>query len=134
MSKILDWFKRKWISIIISITIVSLIVFIVRSSFKIHNKITKSEETNLECDSVKTRVLNIVLAIIIIFLTVVSIPSYVNKISTKLKQYKELKNKNYDSDKLDRQDDSDKLDKQDELDKLDKQDELDKLDKSDFKL
>lgn len=116
MSKILDWLKRKWISIIISITVVSLIVFIVRSSFKIHNKITKSEETNLECDSVKTKVLNIVLAIIIIFLTVVSIPSYVDKISSKLKQYKELKNKNY------------------ELDKLDRQDELDELDKSDIKL
>ena len=98
MSKILDWLKRKWISIIISIAVVSLIVFIVRSSFKIHNKITKSEETNLECDSVKIRILNIVLTILIIFITIFSIPTYINKISTKLKEYKELKNKKYDSD------------------------------------
>lgn len=76
------WFKYKFLYITISIAVVSLIVFIVRTAFKINSKLDKTTE-NLECDSTKFKILNIVLTILIIFITIFTLPKYFEKIYKK---------------------------------------------------
>lgn len=82
--KIKSWITGKVASIIFSITIISMVYFIVCTIAKTINMVTKSEQA-IECDAFKYKVLNFTNICSLMILACFALPPYIEKLISKYK-------------------------------------------------
>lgn len=84
IQKIKTWITGKVASVIFSITIISMVYFIVSTITKTINMVTRSEQA-IECDAFKYKVLNFTNICALMILACFALPPYIEKLISKYK-------------------------------------------------